>query len=123
MWSGLDRRRFPRANYKCKIDIKRKHMPPKATSTHTENIGVGGICVIVDEDLKIFRDVDLEIYLESGQPPISCKGSIMWVVRETDSKGKVKYDTGIEFGDMKEEDRARIAAIVNRVIKTEGGAA
>lgn len=119
VWSGLDRRRFPRANYCCKINIKRKHMPPKVASTHTENIGLGGICVLINEDLKLFRDVALQLYLEDGKPPIDCEGTVVWVVKEAGVKGTPNYDTGIEFTNMKEEDKTRIAAIVNEVLKKQ----
>lgn len=96
-------------------------MPPKVTSTHTENIGIGGICVIVDEDLHIFRTVELELFLENGESPISCNGSIMWVVKKTGPKGKTAFDTGIEFVNLKEEDRTRLTSIVEEVLKKEGG--
>ena len=65
MWNGINRRKFPRANYKCLITIK-KRLTAKTISTHTENIGAGGICVLIKEDLargdqgmRLIRD-DLE---------------------------------------------------------------
>ncbi len=95
-------------------------MPSKKASTYTENIGLGGICVILHEDLRIFHNVELEIYLEDGKKPISCSGSIMWVVKRTDARGKVSYDTGIEFSNLDKEGTARITAIVEEILKKEG---
>ena len=43
MWNGMNRRKFPRADYKCIITIKSKEEIPKVIATHTENIGMGGM--------------------------------------------------------------------------------
>ena len=56
MWNGINRRKFPRANYKCLITI-RKRLTSKVLSTQTENIGAGGICVIIKEDLGLFSSL------------------------------------------------------------------
>lgn len=117
MWSGLNRRRFPRAEYKCRINIKRRHLPSKVIPTHTENIGIGGVCVILKEDVRIFHDVRLEIFLKNGKDPFSCGGSVVWVVKRTSSRGKVGYDTGIEFAGLKEAEMARILSLVDKIIE------
>jgi len=118
MWNGINRRKFPRANYKCLIAIK-KRLTSKIISTQTENVGAGGICVIIKEDLGLFQGVDLELYLEDNRPPIKCGGTIVWVVRKTDPKlkGIYLYDTGIEFIDIRPEDRERISEIVENILK------
>ena len=119
MWDGIDRRRFPRAHYKCLIRImKREKSRPIAT--YTENIGAGGLCVIVNENLGLFQGVSLELDLEdTAGSRIACTGTVVWVVRkrEAGEKPKELYDTGIEFIDIKEEDRKRISVIVDGIIK------
>lgn len=114
MWDGINRRRFPRVHYKCVIRLQKKESS-KTIATNTENIGAGGICVILDEDLGLFQGVNLEIDLESGLPSnIKCSGTIVWVVkkREIKDKGITKYDTGIEFVDIDEKSAQRVAEIV-----------
>lgn len=120
MWNGINRRKFPRAYYKCLITIK-KRLTSKCISTHTENIGAGGICVIIKEDLGLFQGVDIEIILEDSRPPIKCGGTIVWVVKKTDpkQKGVYLYDTGIEFIDLRPEDRERISVIVEELLKSQ----
>src|SRR5512135_1910559 len=97
-YKGSEKRRFVRANIPCKIII---YLPAEHTiTTHTENIGAGGVRVVIDEKLDIFSTVSFELYLQNRV--IAGKGRIVWVVDrpveatdETDS-----YDTGIEFREI-----------------------
>ena len=120
MWQGIDKRRFPRANYRCKIIVVRKRHKDKF-STHTENVGMGGVCVVLDKELDKFSEAELMIYFEDGQPPLDCVGRIVWVVkRESLSPGKpVEFDTGIEFVSLKENDKLRIERIVQQCLSQE----
>jgi c-di-GMP-binding flagellar brake protein YcgR len=119
MWNGINRRKFPRANYKCLISIKRR-LTDKTISTHTENVGAGGICVMIKEDLGLFQGVDLELFLEDGKTAIRSGGTVVWVVKKSDSRQKsvVIYDTGIEFIDMRPEDREKLDEAVETILKT-----
>jgi c-di-GMP-binding flagellar brake protein YcgR len=119
MWNGINRRKFPRANYKCLISIK-KRLNAKTISTHTENIGAGGICVLIKEDLGLFQGVDIELFFEEGKPPIRSGGTVVWVVKKTEpkQKGAFLYDTGIEFIDIRPEDREKITDLVEQILKT-----
>jgi len=118
MWNGINRRRFPRANYKCLISIK-KRLTAKTISTNTENIGAGGICVLLKEDLGLFQGVDVELFIGETTPQIKCGGTLVWVVKKTDpkQKGSFYYDTGIEFIDIRPEDRDKISEIIDEILK------
>lgn len=118
MWNGINRRRFPRASYKCLICIK-KRLNPKTISTHTENVGAGGICVLLKEDLGLFQSVDVELFMDEAALPIKCGGTIVWVVKKTDprQKGSYIYDTGIEFIDIRPEDREKLSVIIDEILK------
>jgi c-di-GMP-binding flagellar brake protein YcgR len=111
MWDGIDRRRFPRVHYPCKVEVFQKGYK-KAFLTQTENIGVGGICVILQAGLEKFSLVELIITLTDGEPPIKCDGRIVWAV-----KGKTQFDTGIEFLDIKEKDILRIERVIQQCQK------
>ena len=119
MWNGINRRRFPRATYDCLISIK-KRLTAKTISTRTENIGAGGICVLLKEDLGLFQGVDIELFLGEPTPPIKCGGTVVWVVKKSEpkQKGSYLYDTGIEFIDIRPEDREKISDIVEDILKT-----
>lgn len=120
MWNGINRRKFPRGSYKCLITIK-KRLTSKVISTQTENIGAGGICVIIKEDLGLFQGVDLELHLEDDRPPIKCGGTVVWVVKKSElrQKGGLLYDTGIEFIDIRPEDRERMSELVEEILKSQ----
>ncbi|MGB2661464.1 MAG: PilZ domain-containing protein [Candidatus Omnitrophota bacterium] len=120
MWQGIDQRRFPRVNYKCLIRMSRGGHE-EVIETFTENIGAGGICVSIDVGFELFDTVVLEVYLTEGEEPIHCKGSIVWVVmrRPVVKTEKAKYDTGIEFIDIPENDRERVSMLVDEIIKAE----
>lgn len=111
MWQGVERRRFPRVHYLCKVTVIKKGQV-ETFSTHTENIGVGGICVILKKGLDKFLPVELVLYLENGSPPIECDGRIVWVVKREE-----QFDTGIEFLNIKQKDVLRIERIVNECLK------
>jgi len=117
MWGGMDRRKFPRANYPCLVIIRKDHDSPDAMLTHTENVGIGGICVILKKGLELFTPVELEIDLMDTQSHIKCEGKVVWVVRrkETEEKKPSFFDTGVEFVRIKEEDRKRVVYIVERL--------
>ena len=117
MWNGINRRKFPRANYECQITIK-KRLNAKSISTETENIGAGGICVIIGDDLGLFQGVDVEINLKDDNPIIKSGGTVVWVVKNADpkNKGQTAYDTGIEFIDIRPEDRERITDVVEHLL-------
>jgi c-di-GMP-binding flagellar brake protein YcgR len=118
MWNGIDRRKFPRAEYKCLITIKRR-LTSKTISTHTENIGAGGICVLIKEDLGLFQGVDLEINIDPSEQPVKCGGTVVWVVKKANSKQKndIIYDTGIEFIDIRPMEQNKITEIVEGILK------
>ena len=107
MWQGINRRKFPRVNYPCKIVvINSKHR--EKFSTQTENIGVGGVCVVIDKPLNRFDDAGVILYLDDNHEPVHCDGKIVWVVRKSSSE----YDTGIEFTALKDGDRLRIERVI-----------
>jgi len=113
MWQGLDRRKFPRADLPCKITIFKKGGQEKF-STHTENIGQGGVCVSLNNSLDRFSLVDLVLYLKDEHSPIKCEGRVVWTV-----KSKDKFDIGIEFLDIKKQDALKIEKVVKECLEKE----
>jgi c-di-GMP-binding flagellar brake protein YcgR len=113
MWQGVDKRRFPRICYPCKIIVFQKGQVEKF-STHTENIGQGGICTVLKKGLDRFCPVEVILYLENGHAPVECDGRVVWMVRRLD-----EFDTGIEFLNLKEKDALRIERLVQECLKTQ----
>jgi hypothetical protein len=114
MWQGMELRKFPRADYRCKVAVLKKGKKEEL-GARTQNIGIGGVCVILKKELDKFSDVKLILYLENSHAPLECEGRIMWVVRSQD-----EFDTGIEFTNIKEDDLARIEKVVVECLKAQG---
>ena len=115
MWQGIDQRRFPRASYKCVVTLSQQGQSA-TVDTVTENVGLGGIAVLLDRSFDIFSAVDLEVSLDDGKPPLRVQGTVVWVVRRRDVKKGPSFDTGIKFSDLPAEDRARIEAVIDKAI-------
>ena len=111
MWQGVDNRQFPRADYPCKVVVI-KGPSSEQFSTHTENIGKGGVCVALEKGLEKFCPAALTIYLKDGHPPLECDGRVVWVV-----KRKEVFDTGIEILNIQGRDLERIERIVRECLR------
>ncbi|MFH1678571.1 MAG: PilZ domain-containing protein [Candidatus Omnitrophota bacterium] len=111
MWQGINKRQFPRANYPCKVVILRKNMK-ETFSTHTENIGEGGVCVFLPEELPKFCCVEVLIYLKDEGNPLQCDGRIVWSIKKNGV-----FDIGIEFMDLAEYDRVRVKRVVQECLR------
>ncbi|MFC1624308.1 PilZ domain-containing protein [Candidatus Omnitrophota bacterium] len=116
MWEGINKRKFPRAEYPCRITVKRKDHPD-AVSAQTENIGIGGICAVLPKDLGIFAPVEIELDLLDARSLIQCEGTIVWIVAKKQEKN-ADFDTGIEFTTLRTDDKSRIEAIVEKILKS-----
>lgn len=107
-----EKRKFKRANYPCKIYILTA--PLHVISCKTENIGAGGIRIVIDEKLPIASTVGIKLYLV--QSPIECKGKVVWVLKRDDGDINATFDTGIEFYQISEEDRKTIDIFVKSLV-------
>ena len=115
MWQGMNQRRFPRIKSRCDVKL-REGRHSTAISTVTENIGLGGLCVLLDRGMDIFASVDLELYIDDGKSPIKTQGTIVWVVpRSGFDKKKSSFDTGIEFSVLSGDDKARLEAVLDKI--------
>jgi len=113
MWETFDKRKFPRLNVKCDVLVK-EQSSPEVFSTETENIGVGGICVYLDKSLTTYSSVSVKLDLEyNGFAPIECVGKVVWCIKnKTLNQDKTRFDVGIEFQNIKPEDRDSIRKFI-----------
>ena len=123
-WEGINRRKFPRVNYPCLVVIreegeKKTKETGSAILTHTDNVGIGGVCIVLKQNLAMYSKVKLELDLLDLGNHIKCNGKVVWVVqRQSGASDKPSfYDTGIEFIDIKPEDQDRLAKVVRRLGK------
>ena len=109
MWQGIDQRRFPRAKYQCTVKLTQDDSTSTSAAV-TENIGLGGVCILLERGLDIFSPVELELALSDGRPPLKVKGTIVWVVRRRELKKGPCFDTGVEVSELSPEEKARLEA-------------
>ena len=87
--------------------------------THTENVGIGGACVIIKKEVKLFTDVEVEIDLLDTADHIKSKAKVVWVVRRK-SIEDVKpmfYDIGVEFSEMSPKNKEHLKKTIELIIK------
>ena len=118
-WDGINRRKFPRIHYPCLVTVRHEKGEPDVILTHTENIGIGGVCVILNRNLKTFAPVSLEIDLLDTENHLKCHGKIVWVIQRSheEKKKPLFYDIGIEFSQIEEPDARRLDDIVRRLVR------
>ncbi len=115
---GQERRRFPRANFPCKITI---YLPKEHTIvTHTESISCGGIEVKVKENLTVLSIVGLELFLDKNKV-IQCKGRVVWRLADKGgvSDEELVFDIGLEFVDITHDDMVIIEEVVDDILRRE----
>ncbi len=113
-WGGLDQRVFPRISARCDITISDKI--GGTIQTKTQNVGVGGVCVLLTRELEKLSTVKLRLILDQVSP-IECKARICWMIKSKDSSRKTNYDTGFEFLDLIPEDRSKIQIFIDHLQK------
>lgn len=115
MWDGFNKRKFPRLSLHCEIGILSddEKAPLRAT---TENLGVGGVCVILDKPLERFSICRVKIDPENGEP-LQFEGKIVWIVPTRDPKNtKKRFDTGIEFQNADPVQTAQLRSYIEKEV-------
>jgi Tfp pilus assembly protein PilZ len=104
VWDGLNRRKFPRIFFPCLIKVKNNK---DLLLTHTENISVGGVRLILKKTLEFGATVVIEIDLMDTGEPLRCQGKVVWSEQRKKSE-LIKpgfYDIGIEFSAVSPADQ------------------
>ena len=118
MDNGIERRRFPRAEYPCKIVVRAPRL--HSFSTHTENIGCGGIRIIIEEEFKVGNILALKLFLGKDQV-VHCKGKVVWAVSIKNPLvvGSSLFDLGLEFVDLKGSSAQDIQDLVSKLLESK----
>lgn len=104
----IERRKYPRCNVML---VACTEIADNASrqSYFTKNLGAGGACLVINQPLDKETKVLLEINIQDAEPIISAKGKVVWSQKITPDKEKdQRYEVGIEFTEIKPEERQRI---------------
>ena len=120
-WAGENRRKFPRVTYPCLVIIRHDQGEKSVVLTHTENLGTGGTCAVLKDNLKMHAPVEVEVDLLDLEEHVKCQGKVVWSVRRPGGEGDkvIFYETGIEFVGLADQDRHRIDQIVTNLLKRQ----
>ena len=117
LWDGFNKRKFPRLHLTCEVSLQPLGKQ-KVFTASTEDVGMGGVSVMLPEPLERFDRCKISIELKDGEPPVQCTGRSVWVIPSQDRKSSKKnFDTGFEFLDMDEFSRKRLQAFLTSPIK------
>lgn len=118
MWDGFNKRKFPRLNLRCEV-ILRKRPEEDVIRAQTENVGAGGIALILERQLERFSVISLRLELDPNLPWIESDGKVVWAVpsREAGAR-KTRYDTGIEFLNLDPGQQELIRRYVEARVET-----
>ncbi len=117
MWDGFNKRKFPRLNLRCEILIQAgdKTTPYSAV---TENVGAGGVCVILDQPLERFAHCRVKLELDDRAQKLECRGKVVWAIPTAESGNRKKsFDIGIEFTDLQPVDRQLMREFIESSVK------
>lgn len=117
-WSGIDIRRGVRVSFECVIIVKEGRTKLVLESI-TENVSIGGVCVILETPLTKDTYVELEIHLPDDLPFIECKGRVAWSVKrdEYSRRKPAQFDVGIEFIEISDESKTRVKHIIDEMLE------
>ena len=109
-----EKRKFVRLN--ALVDVVYNRISPSVQTklSLVKNISKGGICLIAYEELKEQDMVDLKMFLPQEEKPIQAVGRIAWIKEFSIgnlAEGR-RFDVGVEFVEIKDEDAARIGKYV-----------
>jgi c-di-GMP-binding flagellar brake protein YcgR len=114
----MERRRYPRLDASVAIEYSIIGRAPLKETAFTKNIGAGGICLIVYEKIEVNTILSLKINLCDNSDIIEIKGNVVWLSEfSLDPDKKKRWDIGIEFTEINEEDRKRISKYLFRLLK------
>lgn len=114
MWNGINKRKFPRCEIALELNISFGEKV-KYVATRTENLGIGGLCLLLNMPLEPFHEISLKMPLDDEQLPIECNGRVMWIVEKHDTHNKeTLFDVGIEYINISSEDKDRIARFLTK---------
>jgi len=119
-YSGLEKRKFPRLKDSIFILGKLRSSPAGEFKALTNNISAGGLMFENERNISKEEQLELEIYqpMNCGKRKIlsiPVLSKIIWIRqigKDNFEKGENKYKIGVEFSNIKDEDRQRIAKYV-----------
>lgn len=109
-WDGKDRRKFIRVTSSVSVNYKLESPSRNnPAACRTSDISEGGIGVTLLEKFQEGDVLKLMVELPDEPRPLACQGRVAWIKEShIDEKGRKNFDAGLEFLNMREEDKAKL---------------
>lgn len=106
-----ERRKFARATIELIVRYKVLDIPQQQLEAKTKDISGGGICLVTREKMKLGTAVAMEIKFSPADNPVIAYGRVVWFNQSKlgpSPAGHLRFDSGIEFEKISDQDRKRI---------------
>ena len=107
-----NRRKYPRANYPCHLTVWLDGGQTATILTKTTNVGIGGLCVHLNQGIYIGKKVSIQLNFHTPSTPFRCKG----VVVRCKHDGDKMYNIGIQFEPLDELKAAFLDGKVSELL-------
>ncbi len=116
-----ERRKFPRVEDNIFILGSLKANHAAGFKAFTRDISGGGLMFETDRNIPAGSELELEIYQPSNSGKriifsVHVIAKVAWIkgiAKDAFEEGENRYQVGVEFSEIKEEDRQRIVNFVN----------
>ena len=106
--ASLDRRRYPRI--KAHIIYRPAGLALFHHWRSAVDVSAGGMRAVSDEKIRVGRRLEMELLLGGGST-IRCWARVVWL-DELPAGSPSRYEVGMQFIDVEDANRARLAAIL-----------
>ena len=110
-----NRRKYPRANYPCQLTMWLVNGLNETVLANTSNIGLGGLCVHLNQAIDLGTKVDIQLNFTNSTTPFRCRG----VVVRSKQESEKFYNIGIQFEPLSELKSAFLDGQVSELIDLE----
>jgi uncharacterized protein (TIGR02266 family) len=106
---GAERREQERKDVELDVDLSTYG---KYHLSRLKNISVGGVFVLARKLEAVGTEVRVKFSLPGLEGAIEASGRVAWTYSQGGTRDQNSSGMGIQFSDLKEEDRARIARFI-----------
>jgi hypothetical protein len=110
-----NRRKYPRANYPCQLTMWLANGSNETILANTSNIGIGGLCVHLNQGVDMGTKVDVQLQFTNSTTPFRCTGLVVRSVKESEKF----YNIGVQFDPLNELKYAFLLGQVAELIELE----
>jgi c-di-GMP-binding flagellar brake protein YcgR len=110
-----NRRKYPRVNYPCQLTMWLTEGNNETVLANTANIGLGGLCVYLNQGISVGTKVDIQLNFTDTTTPFKCRGSVVRCLQESEKF----YNIGIQFEPLSELKTAFLDGKISELIALE----